>query len=167
MAPVVASNPKGSDMTRSPSGQRMAASCAVRPFRGAASNDRSPPFAMFCRRLDQCPLRADTKPSPTAIVRPLSCPFPPFGQRSLSAQLRPTRQRSPTPAILKGFGRPRRRDALIVQMGSNALTDPGRQNLSVSRQAVPNSNYCIRVGTDCDWAESCCANDAVWTIGPR
>ena len=27
-------------------------SCALRPSRVAASNDRSPPFAMFCRRLD-------------------------------------------------------------------------------------------------------------------
>jgi hypothetical protein len=47
-------------------------------------NGNSPP-----PRQTRCKsLRADTKPSQAALVRPLSCPFRPFGQRSLSAQLR-------------------------------------------------------------------------------
>jgi hypothetical protein len=40
--------------------------------------------------------------------------------------------------------------ALIVYMTTNAPTGLGRQCLSVSREAVPNSNHCIRVGTACD-----------------
>jgi hypothetical protein len=34
----------------------------------------------------ECPVRADTKPSPVVLVRTLSRPFPPFGQLSLSAR---------------------------------------------------------------------------------
>jgi hypothetical protein len=35
-------------------------------------------------------------------------------------------------------------------IGTNAPSGRGRQSLSVSRRAVPNSNHCIRVGTDRD-----------------
>jgi hypothetical protein len=44
-------------------------------------------FAMFCRRVDQCLLRATSAPSPGTLVRPLPGAFLPFGQRSLSAHL--------------------------------------------------------------------------------
>jgi hypothetical protein len=37
-----------------------------------------------------------------------------------------------------------------VQMGTNAPTGRGRQSLSMSRGPAPNSNQCIRVGTDRD-----------------
>jgi hypothetical protein len=36
----------------------------------------------------------------------------------------------------------------MVYIATNALTCPERQNLSTSREAVPNLNQCIRVGTD-------------------
>jgi hypothetical protein len=39
---------------------------------------------------------------------------------------------------------------VIVQMRTNALSGLGRRSLSLSREAVPNSNPCIRVGTACD-----------------
>jgi len=41
--------------------------------------------ATLCWGFGRCLLRADTKPFPAALVRTLSRPFPPFGQRSLSA----------------------------------------------------------------------------------
>jgi hypothetical protein len=41
-----------------------------------------------CCSLAERQERTDTKPSPPALVRRLSRPFPPFGQRSLFAQLR-------------------------------------------------------------------------------
>ena len=44
---------------------------------------------------------------------------------------------------------------------TNTPSGAGRQTLSMSREAVPNSNHCIRVGADRDGAEFCCANDAV------
>ena len=43
--------------------------------------------ATLCWGFGRCLLRADTKPFPAALVRTLSRPFPPFGQRSLSALL--------------------------------------------------------------------------------
>ena len=39
---------------------------------------------------------------------------------------------------------------LIVQMKTNAPSGLGRRSFAVSREAVPNSNHCIRVGTACD-----------------
>ena len=42
---------------------------------------------------------AGTKPSLAVLVRPLSRPFPPFGQQSLSAQLRHPRSGSATSAL--------------------------------------------------------------------
>ncbi len=38
----------------------------------------------------------------------------------------------------------------MVHIETNALSGSGRQTLSMSRQAVPNSNHCIRLGTDRD-----------------
>jgi hypothetical protein len=38
----------------------------------------------------------------------------------------------------------------MVYIARNALSGSGRWNLSTSREAVPNSNQCIRVGTDRD-----------------
>ena len=35
-------------------------------------------------------------------------------------------------------------------MATNTPTGLGRQTLKMSREAVPNSNHCIRVGTACD-----------------
>jgi hypothetical protein len=46
------------------------------------------------------------------------------------------------------------KNALLVQMKTNAPTGPGRQSLSMSRLAVPDLNQCIRVGTDRDWGVS-------------
>ena len=34
---------------------------AHQPFRAATSNDRGPPYAMFQRRVDQCPVWADIR----------------------------------------------------------------------------------------------------------
>jgi hypothetical protein len=46
---------------------RMTAICAELPSRVADSTDRIPPFAMFCRRLDRCPLWAESAPSLSAL----------------------------------------------------------------------------------------------------
>ena len=53
-----------------------------------------------------------------ALVRPVFHLFPPFAQAPVSAQLRRPRPRLATSAMLKGSGRPRRRHALIVKMGT-------------------------------------------------
>jgi hypothetical protein len=42
---------------------------------------------MLCKCLDQCFLRAYTMPSLAASLRPLTCPFPPFGQPFASRPL--------------------------------------------------------------------------------
>ena len=45
--------------------------------------------------------------------------------------------------------------ALMGWIATNAPSGLGRRSLSVSREAVPNLNQCIRVGTDCGGAEFC------------
>jgi hypothetical protein len=47
---------------------------------------RYPPFATVRWGSDEGPLRADTEPTLATVVRLLSRPFLPFGQRPLSAQ---------------------------------------------------------------------------------
>ena len=58
-------------------------SCALRPSRVAASNDRSPPFAMLCRRQDRCPLRAVEPILGLAVERRLSSRLRSFPRRPL------------------------------------------------------------------------------------
>jgi len=85
---------------------RVAASAPI----GANVGERPvPTFAMFRRRLARCTVRADIKPSLAALVRPLSRPFPPFGQGALPAQLSRSRPRPATSAIrrLRTFHRQR------------------------------------------------------------
>jgi hypothetical protein len=53
-----------------------------------------------------------------------------------SAQLRRPRPRLATSAMLKGFGRARRRNALIVQMGTNTPTGSGRQSLGIELERL-------------------------------
>ena len=50
--------PRWVELTRSPHRRRTTGTCALRPFRVAASNDPNPPFATICRRHDRCLLRA-------------------------------------------------------------------------------------------------------------
>ena len=47
------------------------------------------------------------------------------------------------------------------------LPGPGRQSLSISREAVPNLDQRIRVGADRDGAESCFSKTLQWTAGLR
>ncbi len=62
----------------------IAASCALRPSRVAAPDDRNPHFAMFRPRIDQCRLRGDYTPTWAARSGALPAPFLPFGLRPLS-----------------------------------------------------------------------------------
>jgi hypothetical protein len=43
----------------------------------------------------------------------------------------------------------------MVHIGAIALTGPGLQRLSMSREAVPDLNHFIRVGTARDGSVSC------------
>ena len=53
-------------------------------------------------------------------------------------------------AYLAGSARPlRNRPCLWCRLGKHAIGN-GRRSLSLSREAVPNSNHCIRVGADHD-----------------
>ena len=55
----------------------------------------------------------------------------------------------------------------MVHIGTNAPSCPGRQSLSMSREAVPSSNRCIRVGTACDHGISAVRLTLQWTAGMR
>jgi hypothetical protein len=55
----------------------------------------------------------------------------------------------------------------MVYMTTIAPTRPGRQSLSLSREAVPDLNQCNRVGIDRDHGVSAVRLTLQWTAGMR
>ena len=57
--------------------------------------------------------------------------------------------------------------SLMVHIATNPPSGPGRQSLSMSREAVPNLIQCVRVGTDRGKGIPAGRNTLQWTAGMR
>src|SRR5208337_3236176 len=91
--------------------------CALGPPRVPAPNGRGPPFATLRRRLDQCPLRADSAPSLATPVGPLPRQLAERGAPVLGVARDPVKARGLLPAA--------------AEIRAGDVTDPG--SLSAAR----------------------------------